>query len=97
MEKLRADRWNECVVLLQKNMRRFITRIRYMRTKDLAQRLQNVARKKMGQHKLELLRKERAVVTIQKYVRGFLAKKQMERRRQFVVLFQACKFIFTNL
>ncbi|KAI9257981.1 P-loop containing nucleoside triphosphate hydrolase protein [Phascolomyces articulosus] len=89
MEKLRADRWNECVVLLQKNMRRFITRIRYLRTKDLAQRLQQVARKKVGQRKLELLRQERAVITIQKYARGFLARKQMERRRQFVVLLQA--------
>ncbi|KAI9488412.1 P-loop containing nucleoside triphosphate hydrolase protein [Zychaea mexicana] len=89
MEKLRADRWNECVVLLQKNMRRFITRIRYLRTKDLALRLQQVARKKMGQRQLELLRQERAVITIQKYARGFLARKQLERRRNFVTHLQA--------
>ncbi|KAI8137073.1 P-loop containing nucleoside triphosphate hydrolase protein [Fennellomyces sp. T-0311] len=89
MEKRRADRWNECVVLLQKNMRRFITRIRYMRTKDLAQRLQQVARKKMGMRKLELLRQERAVVSIQKYWRGYLARKQLETRRNFVTRLQA--------
>lgn len=89
MEKKRADRWNECVILLQKNMRRFITRIHYMRTKDLAQRLQQVARQKVGKRKLELLRQERAVVVIQKYCRGFLARKQLQKKRDFILHLQA--------
>lgn len=89
MEKLRADRWNECVVLLQKNMRRFIVRLRYVRMKDLATRLQQVARRKVAIRKIDLLKKEQAVLAIQKYWRGYLARKRMEERRMFAVRLQA--------
>lgn len=89
MEKLRADRWNECVVLLQKNMRRFIQRLRYLRMKEITIKLQQVARMKMGKRKLELIKYDRAAVVIQKHCRTFLARRLMERRRSFVTHLQA--------
>ncbi|KAI8330711.1 P-loop containing nucleoside triphosphate hydrolase protein [Chlamydoabsidia padenii] len=89
MEKLRADRWNECTVLLQKNMRRFITRIRYVRMKELALRLQQVARKKMALRNMDLMRKNKAAVVIQSLVRGFLARQKQKRQVDFVMNLQA--------
>lgn len=91
MEKLRADRWNECVVLLQKNMRRFMVRQRYLRMREITIRLQQVARKKYAIRKLELLRQEKAVIAIQKYWRGYLARKRMAQQRAFVTRLQAGK------
>jgi myosin-5 len=89
MEKLRADCWNECTVLLQKNMRRFITRIRYVRMKELALRLQRIARKKVALHNMQLIRQNNAVVVIQAHVRGFVARQQQKRHLNFVVNLQA--------
>lgn len=91
MEKLRADRWNECTVLLQKNMRRFITRIRYVRMKELALRLQRIARKKVALRRMSLLRQNNSAVAIQAHVRGFLARQQQKRQLNFVVNLQAGK------
>lgn len=102
MEKLRADRWNECTVLLQKNMRRFITRIRYVRMKDLALRLQQVARRKMALRNMDLIRQNNAAVVIQSLVRGHLARQKEKRQAEFVTYLQAgtekkpCKLRFTN-
>ncbi|KAI8097679.1 P-loop containing nucleoside triphosphate hydrolase protein [Halteromyces radiatus] len=89
LEKLRADRWNECTVLLQKNMRRFITRIRYVRMKELALRLQQVARKKVAQRNMELIRQNNAAVVIQAHVRGYLARQKQKRTLAFVISLQA--------
>lgn len=70
-------------------MRRFIVRLRYVRMKDLATRLQQVARRKVAIRKIDLLKKEQAVLAIQKYWRGYLARKRMEERRMFAVRLQA--------
>ncbi|KAI7867641.1 P-loop containing nucleoside triphosphate hydrolase protein [Spinellus fusiger] len=89
MEKLRADRWNECAILLQKNMRRFVIRLRYLRMKDITLMLQQVARRKMAKVLLERKRQEKAVVMIQSQCRAFLARKRMERQHTFIVHLQA--------
>ncbi|KAI9315178.1 P-loop containing nucleoside triphosphate hydrolase protein [Dichotomocladium elegans] len=89
LEKRRADRFNECAVLIQKNMRRYLARQHYLQTKIITLRLQRVARMKMGMRKLELLRQERAAVVIQKYMRGHLGRKRVDARRNFVTRVQA--------
>ncbi|KAI8390959.1 P-loop containing nucleoside triphosphate hydrolase protein [Radiomyces spectabilis] len=89
MEKLRSDRWNECTILLQKNMRRFIVRLRYLRMKDIAIRLQQIARKKMGVRKLELLRQEKAAIKIQTAWRRYIARKRYLQQKMFTVQLQA--------
>ncbi|KAI9303935.1 P-loop containing nucleoside triphosphate hydrolase protein [Cunninghamella echinulata] len=89
MEKLRSDRWHECTVLLQKNMRRFITRIRYIRMKEVVLRLQQVARKKVAIRKMELIRENNAAVVIQSAVRGFLARQKQKKTIEFIVRLQA--------
>ncbi|CAO3694231.1 unnamed protein product [Umbelopsis ramanniana] len=88
LEKLRADRWNDCAILLQKNMRRFIIRIRYLRMRDLALRLQSVARKKVGQAKLQLLREEKAAILVQKNWRRYITRKRYLAQRAFIVKLQ---------
>ncbi|ORX48771.1 hypothetical protein DM01DRAFT_1338431 [Hesseltinella vesiculosa] len=89
LEKLRADRWNECTILLQKNMRRFITRIRYLRMKDLSLRLQQVARRKVGQRQLLHLKHDKVATVIQAQVRGFLARQRQKKIIAFITNIQA--------
>lgn len=91
MEKRRADRFNECAVLIQKNMRRYIARRDYLLMKDITLRLQQIARKNMGMRNLLLLRQERVVLLIQTHARGYLAKRRMDKQRNFLSRVQAGK------
>lgn len=93
MEKRRADRFNECAVLIQKNMRRYITRRDYLLMKDITMRLQQVARKNMGMRNLLLVRQERVVLLIQTHARGYLAKRRMDEQRNFLSRVQAGRMI----
>ncbi|KAI8991579.1 P-loop containing nucleoside triphosphate hydrolase protein [Mycotypha africana] len=88
LEKLRSDRYNECAILLQKNMRRFIYRTRYVRTKELTVQLQCLARKKAAQNKMQLLRKEKAAIIIQKNWRTYLARRAFLSKLAFILKLQ---------
>ncbi|KAI9017941.1 P-loop containing nucleoside triphosphate hydrolase protein [Phycomyces nitens] len=88
MEKLRADRWNECAILLQKNMRRFVIRLRYLRMKEITMMIQQVARKKVAQAVLAHKRQEKVMIMIQSQCRAFLARKRMARQQNFVIRVQ---------
>ncbi|CAO0801374.1 unnamed protein product [Mucor circinelloides] len=89
LEKCRRERWDECTILLQKNMRRFIVRIGYLRKLDLISRLQRVARQKMGVRKLELARQEIAAIKIQTEWRRYIQRKRYLKQRAFVIHLQA--------
>ncbi|KAF7722644.1 Myosin type-2 heavy chain 1 [Apophysomyces ossiformis] len=88
LEKLRSDRFNECAVLVQKNVRRFVYRTRYLRMKELTIRLQCIARRKAACVKLEYLRRERAAIVLQKYWRRFAARKEFLVKRAFILKLQ---------
>lgn len=89
LEKCRRERWDECTILLQKNMRRFIVRIGYLRKLDLISRLQRVARQKMGVRKLEIIRQDIAATKIQTQWRRYIQRKRYLQQCQFILHLQA--------
>ncbi|CEG63412.1 Putative YOR326Wp-like protein (Fragment) [Rhizopus microsporus] len=92
LEKLRADRFNECAIILQKHMKRYIYHMRYVRMKELTIRIQCVARRKMASTKIQQLREEKAAITIQKNWKRYIARKQYLSKKVFVLKLQtACR------
>ncbi|KAG2220418.1 hypothetical protein INT45_000643 [Circinella minor] len=89
MEKLRADKFNASATLLQKNVRRFIYRSRYVHMKELALRLQCVARQKTAAAQLQTLREQKAAIQIQTQWRRFSARKAYIQKQQFIVHLQS--------
>ncbi|KAG2221465.1 hypothetical protein INT45_005006 [Circinella minor] len=89
LEKLRTDRLTEVAIILQKNARRFIARRRYLRILKVVTQLQQVIRKKIGQAKLDQLRREKAAITIQKYWRRYAARKWYLKQRSIIIQIQA--------
>ncbi|OBZ88922.1 Myosin-2 [Choanephora cucurbitarum] len=89
MEKLRADKLNACATMIQKNIRRYLTRLHYLRTRKAILMLQSVARQKYAVCKLELMRKEKAAVVIQKNWRRYIARKKYLQTRQTIIQTQA--------
>lgn len=92
MEKLRADRFNACATLVQKSVRRFIYRNRYVRMRELTLGLQRVARRKVAQAKMQLLRKQKAAIQIQARWRAYVARKQYLAKMQFILQLQTGKY-----
>lgn len=91
MEKLRSDRFNECAILVQKNIRRYVYRTRYLRMQKLALGLQCIARRKVAQAKLQSYREERAAIVIQTEWRRYVARKEYLATRQFILKLQTGK------
>ncbi|KAG4095173.1 P-loop containing nucleoside triphosphate hydrolase protein [Neocallimastix lanati (nom. inval.)] len=87
-EKLRTERLRQCVVLVQKNARRFIYHRRYLETKKAALFVQNAIRRKVAQLKCREIRETQAAITIQKYTRGFLARKHYQQQRESAIAIQ---------
>ncbi|KAI7906682.1 P-loop containing nucleoside triphosphate hydrolase protein [Cokeromyces recurvatus] len=89
LEKCRRERWDQCTILLQKNMRRFIVRINYLRKLELIQRLQRVARQKYGKRKLELAKQNKAAIKIQTCWRRYSQRQKYLKQRDVIIRFQA--------
>ncbi|KAI8334357.1 P-loop containing nucleoside triphosphate hydrolase protein [Chlamydoabsidia padenii] len=84
LEKLRSDRYSEYATLLQKHMRRFVCRTRYIRTRELALRLQCVTRTKMARSQLEHLQQEKAAIILQKHWRRYITRKDFLVKKTFI-------------
>ncbi|ORX43704.1 hypothetical protein DM01DRAFT_1340665 [Hesseltinella vesiculosa] len=89
LEKRRADRFNECATLLQKNMRRYICRTKYQRMRELALALQALVRRKAAKADMQQRRRDRASLIIQTQWRRFAARKAYLVKQQFVLSLQS--------
>jgi myosin-5 len=88
MERLRSDRYDACATMLQKNMRRFVYRRRYLRIKELIIQLQCLARQRAAQQKLQDLRRNRAAIVIQKNFKRYIVQKEFKAKKEFVLRLQ---------
>jgi len=88
-EKLRTERLRQCVVLVQKNARRFIYHRRYNETKEAALFVQNAIRRKVAQLKCREIRETQASIAIQKYARGYIARKNYLQQRDSAIAIQS--------
>ncbi|CEI97396.1 hypothetical protein RMCBS344292_11530 [Rhizopus microsporus] len=88
MEKLRSDRYDACAIVLQKNMRRFVYRRRYVRLQTLIIQLQCLARQKLAAHKLQELRQNKAAIIIQTNFRRYIAHKAFVSKKDFIIRLQ---------
>jgi myosin heavy subunit len=91
MEKLRTDRLNECATLIQKNIRRFLARLHYLRVQKLTVMLQSISRRITAKNQLEHLRREKAATVIQKNWRRYIARKKYLQIRESIIKIQASK------
>jgi len=87
-EKLRTERLRQCVVLVQKNARRFVYHRRYLETKEAALFVQKSIRRKIAQLKCRGIRETNASITIQKYARRYIARKNYLQQRESAIAIQ---------
>jgi myosin-5 len=85
---LRADRFDECATVLQKNIRRSIYRHRYLRTQKAILGLQCLVRQRLAKNELHLLQKEKAALLIQTQFRRFSARKEYVSKMDIILKLQ---------
>ncbi|XP_046984873.1 unconventional myosin-Va [Schistocerca americana] len=89
LEKLRADKLRKCCIIIQKQVRAFICRKKYLRVKKSILLLQRYGRGVLARRKAHFLRQTRAAVTIQRYTRGWLIRTKYKSLKACVLGLQA--------
>ncbi|KAI8381580.1 P-loop containing nucleoside triphosphate hydrolase protein [Radiomyces spectabilis] len=89
LDKLRSDHFNACATLLQKQIRRFICRQRYLRLRYLVIQLQCITRQWIAKRQLQHLREEKAAVVIQTSWRRYHARQAFLAQLRWIILLQA--------
>ncbi|RGB42533.1 P-loop containing nucleoside triphosphate hydrolase protein [Rhizophagus diaphanus] len=84
LERLRLDRLNECVTLMQKNMLRHMHQKRYQALKASTIKIQALYRRRVAMSELKRLREEKAAITIQKNWRRYIQRKQYLRAKKAI-------------
>lgn len=88
LEKLRADKLRAACVKIQKTIRCWIVRKKYLRLRRAAVIIQRYARGWQARLLCESLRRTKAAVVIQKYQRMCAARRMFQRKRAAAVLLQ---------
>lgn len=88
LEKLRAERLRRCCVIMQKTVRAFICRRRYLRITKAIYGIQRYGRGFLARKLAQDIRRHRAAIRIQKYVRGWVKRVQYRRLQKLVINLQ---------
>jgi len=85
LEKHRTDKLRACGILIQRMIRGWFYRKRYLMLRKAAISGQCLCRGYLARRKAKLLRETRAAIIIQKHVRGFVKRRTYKRLREKVL------------
>ncbi|KAJ3368479.1 Myosin type-2 heavy chain 1 [Allomyces arbusculus] len=88
LEKLRTQRLNECVVMIQKNIKCALARKRYLKLRSAVISLQARVRGVHARKQARAIREAKAATVIQACFRRYLAQREFARTRSAVVTLQ---------
>lgn len=89
LEKLRSERLRYCGVLIQKRVRGWLARRRYMKIKKMVHLVQTYGRGMLARRKALFLRLTHAATIIQKYWRCYHHRQRFLRFRKTIVIIQS--------
>ncbi|XP_075883468.1 unconventional myosin-Va-like [Nelusetta ayraudi] len=88
MEKLRSDKLRLACVRIQKTIRCWLARSKYLRMRQSAITVQRYVRGHQARSYVNLLRGTRAALVIQKYVRMWIARRRFQQQRSAAITIQ---------
>ncbi|XP_034032086.1 unconventional myosin-Va-like isoform X2 [Thalassophryne amazonica] len=90
LEKLRSDKLRKACINIQKTIRCWLVRKKYLRMRESAITIQKVVRGHQARCYVKVLRWTRAAVIIQKYVRMWAARRSYQKQRSAAITIQCC-------
>ncbi|XP_074488727.1 unconventional myosin-Va-like [Sebastes fasciatus] len=88
LEKLRSDKLRMACVSIQKTIRCWVARKKYLRMKESAITIQRHARGHQARCYVKFLRRTRAAVVIQRYVRMWVTRRRYQQQRSAAITIQ---------
>ncbi|CAN9499418.1 unnamed protein product [Ophioblennius macclurei] len=95
LEKLRSDKLRMACVRIQKTIRCWLARKKYLRMRESAITIQKHVRGHQARCYVKFLRQTSAAIIIQCYVRMWAQRRQYQRQRAAAVAIQSCWRTFT--
>ena len=89
LENLRTNRLNDCAVMIQKNLRAYYYRRKYLAARQSILAFQTLARGISARSRAEDARKVRSAISIQRVWRGSKERKKYQLVRNNIILFEA--------
>ncbi|KAI8617042.1 P-loop containing nucleoside triphosphate hydrolase protein [Chytriomyces sp. MP71] len=89
LEKKRSEKLRYCVVMIQKNIRMFIYRAKYVRMVEAAIAIQTAFRGYSARTKYKKERADRAATKLQSAIRRYLAVKLLQQKRAAIIIIQS--------
>lgn len=93
LEKLRSEKLKVCGIMIQKHIRGWLARSKYLRIKRSVLLMQQRGRGLLARRLLKVKRETRAAIKIQKTWKGYMARKKFFNTRKFVIKFQVTRLI----
>lgn len=88
MEKLRSDKLNQAAITIQKVVKGFVYRKRYLRQINALRGIQRYGKGLLARRRAKLLRETAAAIKIQKWARGYVARRKYQRIRHLTLRLQ---------
>lgn len=88
MEKLRMEKLRDCGIMIQKHVKGWLYRKKYLKVQKASLTLQRWVRGYLARRKLFHLRRTKAAITMQRYIRGWVKRTQYCRQKDRVVRLQ---------
>ena len=88
MERLRSERLRYCGVMIQKNVKGWLYRKRYIRIYNATTTIQRFARGFVARRQVHHKRRTKAAITLQKSIRGWVKRKQYQELRERTIRLQ---------
>ena len=89
MEKLRSDKLRACGIMIQKNVKMWLYRKKYLRQLSAARTMQRWVRGHLARQRVTGLRRNKAAVKMQAVVRGWLEVRRYQRLRRLAIGLQS--------
>merc|ERR1719318_972248 len=89
MEKLRSDKLKACGIMIQKNVKMWLYRKKYIRTQKATRTIQRWVRGFIARRKVTGIRRTNAAVKMQAAVRGWLQLRRYQKMRKLAIGLQA--------
>ncbi|XP_045467550.1 unconventional myosin-Va isoform X2 [Harmonia axyridis] len=85
LETLRSEKLKRCCIIMQKTVRAFIAKKKFLRIKKSVMLLQRYGRGYLARRLATSIRRERAAIMMQKHIRGWLRRVHYNRLRKSVI------------
>ena len=89
MEKLRSDKLRACGIMIQKNVKMWLYRKKYLRQLSAARTMQRWVRGHLARQRVTGLKRNKAAVKMQAVVRGWLEVRRYQRLRRLAIGLQS--------